>query len=152
MKEHTMNLRLGLRSSGVPGEQPVRGSLDLCGFTAQSKTTALFDLVITLWTISSERVRVLIQPPCQMEQWQSKRAKPPGWKWETQQCQSCNAWAHSGREATSTHAHVGRHRNLWKTDTKTSPTKELQIGHDICFVWIVLQYPVFFPKHITPIF
>lgn len=40
MKEHAMNLSVGLRSSAVPGDQPVRDSLDLCGFTAQSTASA----------------------------------------------------------------------------------------------------------------
>lgn len=40
MKEHAMNLRLGLRSFAVPGEQLVRGSLDLCGFIAQPTVSA----------------------------------------------------------------------------------------------------------------
>lgn len=48
LKEHVMNLRLGLRSSADPGKQPVRSNWDLCGFRASSS-----DLVILLWNISS---------------------------------------------------------------------------------------------------
>lgn len=41
MKEHATNLRFKVRTPAIPGEQSVRGSLDLHGFTAQSTSFTL---------------------------------------------------------------------------------------------------------------